>query len=814
MLFTTALKDYLDQINNVSILLNENFTLFIFLKSFFIYFVNSIKFACIYLFSFKWMTDFIELPAIFKHNYIAILEGKNVFKASLETEIDKSFFLFLENSPLNSKNFLTGVLNSFFLILPFSVPQLIAIRSFLINGLPAGISAAAGTILGQITFFSCILFGLEFIIVPFLTFEPLNILLGLVILVNFLYKMTHTPTMAIFNINQKKALFEFFGLNFILAWTEQACVFNYFGNLTVNGTNLLQTSENNFFFLTQFFYLAGLLIGSIAWTALFGFTIMNLRNFFLNKIAPKVPFVIVNERIHYVTLLITTILCFSNVPYYGFDYLLYGPLGFINEDKALEEITPKVKYVADNKKLAAKTGLPGLAVEMAANSLPFDKADQIQLAQDPSNYNYNYLKYEQYSLDSETIWKHKRYFRSEIGLVGSRKQIETVKKDNKRKETKLEIPKYETKDFELYHQIRTTKEKNADLILNALFRQDIYIPFKDSKSNRPLQTAKVHRQFREKYYTNPVYKLLINLDMAPFLVGQPDSYTLTAADESDLFQRRVILHNYLDSIQDYQKLLKKEKESYAEKVYNQQFKGSLSLVRSFAAVSLNFDDNLSTEPKSDDNLSTELETTKKVLKFDQSRYNEFLNEGKTLLHEELSNSKNYNSKYMILNNATPLYIGWDGALRKFIIKNVAIPGEFYSGNVINKTINETQNEFPPYFSFQAWSPSIKKHKPENNTDFKLPALVVSSDDLVALREIVDFKLYDGLTRNQILQDKITDFKPDRFLTRLPTYNWRWKKPGIDSENYLKLGNAIPPRLDGITWPGVNDKILAQKLIES
>ena len=153
MLFANALKDYMDHMNNLSIILNDNFTIVVFFKSFFIYFANSIKFIFIYLISFKWITDFVELPAIFKHNYVAILEGKNLFEVSFETELDKSFFLFLENSSLNSKNFATGFLNSFFLVLPFSVPQILAIRAFLINGLPAGIWAAMGTILGQSYFF-------------------------------------------------------------------------------------------------------------------------------------------------------------------------------------------------------------------------------------------------------------------------------------------------------------------------------------------------------------------------------------------------------------------------------------------------------------------------------------------------------------------------------------------------------------------------------------------------------------------------------------------------------------------------------------
>ena len=152
MFFINALKDYVDHINDILFILNENFNAFIFFKSIFLYIGNSLSIFFIYLLSFKWLTDFVELPANFKHNYIAILEGKNLFETALEIELDKSFFSFFENSSLNSKNFFTGFLNSFFLVLPFSIPQLLTIRALIINGLPAGIFAALGTIFGNLFF--------------------------------------------------------------------------------------------------------------------------------------------------------------------------------------------------------------------------------------------------------------------------------------------------------------------------------------------------------------------------------------------------------------------------------------------------------------------------------------------------------------------------------------------------------------------------------------------------------------------------------------------------------------------------------------
>ena len=170
MFFITNLKDYIDHLSNLTILLNENFTFVIFFKSFFIYLYKSILFFLSYIFSFHWLFNFIELPAILKYNYRAIIEGYNVFDIAFQMELNKNS-LFFETPTLNSKNFLTGLINSFFLALPFSIGSFLSIRTFLINGLPAGISSVSGTIIGQILFFSWILFGYEFFLIPFLYWE-------------------------------------------------------------------------------------------------------------------------------------------------------------------------------------------------------------------------------------------------------------------------------------------------------------------------------------------------------------------------------------------------------------------------------------------------------------------------------------------------------------------------------------------------------------------------------------------------------------------------------------------------------------------
>jgi hypothetical protein len=65
------------------------------------------------------------------------------------------------------------------------------------------------------------------------SFEPVNYIIGLIVTVNLLYTMTHKPV--IYSLNKTQKIFYFLiRVNFLLAWTEQTSIFQYFGNLTFN----------------------------------------------------------------------------------------------------------------------------------------------------------------------------------------------------------------------------------------------------------------------------------------------------------------------------------------------------------------------------------------------------------------------------------------------------------------------------------------------------------------------------------------------------------------------------------------------------
>ena len=143
---------------------------------------------------------------------------------------------FWQNTSYTDNHILLGFLNSFFLYLPISVPILIAIRTLVVKGIPAGIFAGWGILTGQMLFLICVLLGIRDIIVPWFSLEPWTYLLGLVLLVNAIYNMATSPSSLVpIHSSNRIELFKIFAFHFVLNWTEQTCLFQYFGNFSFSG---------------------------------------------------------------------------------------------------------------------------------------------------------------------------------------------------------------------------------------------------------------------------------------------------------------------------------------------------------------------------------------------------------------------------------------------------------------------------------------------------------------------------------------------------------------------------------------------------
>jgi hypothetical protein len=84
--------------------------------------------------------------------------------------------------------------------------------------------------------------------------------------------MTHKPV--IYSLNKTQKMFYFpIRVNFFTAWTEQTSIFQYFGNLTFNSFTLYKIISQ---YYSNLLYLSGILIGTVAWTFLFGAVIMKI----------------------------------------------------------------------------------------------------------------------------------------------------------------------------------------------------------------------------------------------------------------------------------------------------------------------------------------------------------------------------------------------------------------------------------------------------------------------------------------------------------------------------------------------------------
>lgn len=249
MSFVTAIRDYIELLNNLYDSFSNDLNFQKIIQETIIYLLSSFKFIIVYIISFQWFRDLSYLPILIPQISTSIL--KETF--FLDTPFF-GFFNFLEIPSYSSNKFFIGFLNSFFLSLPFSCAHIIFIRRFLIQGTIAGIAAGLGNIFGQIFFLLFTIFGIRSLLIPWFSFEPLNYIIGFSLLFFIIYDMVHERAIKIVQFADQKTLFKIFLLNFALIWTEQSTIFQYLGNLTISPE---PTVLESFFANTRFEFFIG-----------------------------------------------------------------------------------------------------------------------------------------------------------------------------------------------------------------------------------------------------------------------------------------------------------------------------------------------------------------------------------------------------------------------------------------------------------------------------------------------------------------------------------------------------------------------------
>ena len=384
MSFVTIIKDYIDLLNNVYDSLSGDVTLQQLILQTSSYAFSSIKVLIIYLISFQWLRDLAYLPILIPQISTTILK-ENYF---LDTPLS-NFFTLLETPTYDNNKFIIGFLNSFFLCLPLSTTHLISIRRLLIQGVPAGVISSIGTILGYTCFIFSVIFGLRLIVIPWLSYEPLSYLIGIFLTLTVVYDMAHERTVRKFDWSQKSKLIQIFFINFTLTWTEQSCIFNYFGNLTLNAQPTILDNFSSITgpgsILTHSSYLIGILLGSLFFTILFSIICLQVSNLSL-----KLSVLPYSRWLRYINFSLLTLIIaftFTSIPFYSLDYLFAGPLGFISQDKGLDKTIFTSKNLKDPYSLL---GAYSASQSLATDVTPFDRGNYLFSESDESFEDLNY----------------------------------------------------------------------------------------------------------------------------------------------------------------------------------------------------------------------------------------------------------------------------------------------------------------------------------------------------------------------------------------------------------------------------------------
>ena len=792
MSFVTAVRDYIDFINQSYDSLSIHGNLFFLVQHTLLYLFESFKYVFFYLLSFRWMADILYLPTMAPPITVAILR-ENFYP--LENPLLSVFSLLEVPSFLHNKFFI-GFLNSLFVSLPTSALHLLAGRRLLVEGIPAGVAAGLGTIVGQSFFLASILFGWRWVVIPWLSLEPLNYMVGLLVLLQTIYTICHAPSIKIVSVSERSTLINFFLLNLFLAWCEQSSLFQYVGNLTLTSDpsyveNFFATSRLSSLG-THTLYLMGFFLGSCSFTLLFALIGLTLKKWWLRWL-PITTSRLIN-RLNFFFLVGVTALSLSSIPYYGLDYLFTKGIGFIPQDKAFQGTVLSPAGMADTvKHLGSSSGYGSLDTD----ATPFDQGRYLQ---PPSPQTFEDLNYqgEQYwtgRMDRKmftTGGRKGKAFGRWANLFGERKkevplvvdenpvqgnrsisieeslrsrsreatplmkrseqqETESVASRRERDESWLDdsFPWY--KEFEestvsssvkpfftqeekvaagSLHGLAQREREESDLeelagLLEPTFQgneddsekeesskvEEEETPFNDffdlvDAGFSPLflsdtpEPTNLEKYLKKKFYENPVYHLLLRIDIDTFLSRQPVSHSLTPEQEVDLFRRRQVLADYYDSLEDYvemqedQILNEVDSEVYANHVYNHQFKGTLKVVRRLFSISLDSEEN------------REEELASRVLKFDQPLFHSFQEARHPLIHEEVSNVSTHLSPFIEMTNSKPFYAGWDEQLRRLVITTRYFPRKFafYGMRIPVPLLEKEKGEFRQKYSLQPLSP--------------------------------------------------------------------------------------------------------------
>ena len=322
-------------------------------------------------------------------------------------------------------------------------------------------------------------------------------------------------------------------------------------------------------------------------------------------------------------------------------------------------------------------------------------------------------------------------------------------------------------------------------------------------------------ELKEKYSSNLIYRFLVHFDISNFIKRQP--YKLNSADEIALFENRLALGEYYNTLRSYSHLdldlgepvrakLFCGPKSYVNRIYNQQFKGTLKIVERLFSIHLEDEQNIPKLPEWDIQANIDIAKPKggaksskdpSILKFDQPLYKTLQNQN-ALVHEQLleafgrppldvdvslrSPFRPEGAKQSPTGGErgdpaikettpSPFFAGWDNEQRKFIITNRLLTRQ-------NSPLLKSED-----ISFTTWpvTEEVLRNSPELSRLFRTREEILqnfpSADDL--------FKYAEPLMEEDTV-----------IYEKLPNIIQR-----VELKNTEKLQTSLAPTRGGFIWAG-------------
>ena len=319
------------------------------------YILLTLKQFIINFISLNWLKNIWDLPIIVPEissamiSEISVLDG--VFHNAFNF-LDRPVSYGDTNLAIYSlEKFTIGLINSLFLFIPTSTAHLITLRRFMIQGLEAGYLAGLGSIAGNILWITSVIFGCRFFVIPWLSLDIFRYLLGFVLLVKYMWDSYSEKKLNLTNPAAKQKIFL---LNFLLALTEQTSIYPFISNLSIGSESSILESfpaKNYLEFMSiHGFYIFGLLIGCLS--------LLHFTCWFWENPAFKIyMWVIASPKfkmssnfyykvLNFLFLYLTMISAISSIPYYGLDYTITNPLGFVHDDRILDQkLMPETSFL-------------------------------------------------------------------------------------------------------------------------------------------------------------------------------------------------------------------------------------------------------------------------------------------------------------------------------------------------------------------------------------------------------------------------------------------------------------------------------------